>query len=328
MSDLIITNKSDISNIADAVRSQTGDTSLLSLDGIAEQINNLSSIDENTLNALNEAIATKADADNVLYKTSQTLTDEEINQVRDNLCFIGKNVAGQEFTINDETITASSSAEIFGDYENNIATGQWSIAEGSTTIAKGRASHAEGAFTQALSDGTHTEGYQTKATGYWSHAEGEMTLVSSYASHAEGSYTTMPDGSKRYGTASGYASHVEGGGSHASGSASHAEGIATTAAGSCAHSEGRYTIASGNCQHVEGLANIEDTSNAFIHIAGNGTSPTDRSNAYTLDWNGNAWFAGNIEATAIILRSSTEGSTKTFKLTIDDSGELSISENI
>ena len=273
-------------------------------------------------------IANKADISDVLFKTEQTLTDEELAQVRQNLRFIGKNLYGKEYTIDGETMTASDSAEIFGDYTSNIAVGQWSIAEGSGTIAKGRASHAEGAMTQALADGTHTEGYQTKATGYWSHAEGEMTIVSSYASHAEGSYTKMPDGSTRYGTAAGYASHTEGGGCHTTGVASHAEGIGTTANGRCAHVEGTYTIASGKAQHVEGIANIEDTEDKYIHIAGNGTLPTDRSNAYTLDWNGNGWFAGNVEATAIILRSSTEGSTKTFKLTIDDSGTLSITENI
>lgn len=113
----------------------------------------------------------------------------------------------------------------------------------------------------------------------------------------------------------------------ATASCSHAEGLATTASGNQAHAEGRYTIAAGGAQHVEGVANIEDTEGKYIHIAGNG-SFENRSHAYTLDWDGNGWYAGNVECSAIILRSSTEGSTKTFKLTINDSGELSISENI
>jgi hypothetical protein len=266
--------------------------------------------------------------DEALLKTEQELTEDEITQVRSNLKLIGKDVAGQQFTINGETVTASVNAEIFGDYTSNIAVGQWSVAEGSGTVAKGRASHAEGAMTQALMDGTHTEGYGTKATGYWSHAEGEMTVVSSYASHAEGSYCTMPDGSKRYTTAAGYASHSEGGGCHTTGSCAHAEGLASTASGNQSHAEGRYTIASGSAQHVEGVANIEDAEGKYIHIAGNGTLPTDRRNAYTLDWNGNGWYAGTVEATAIILRSSTPESTKTFKITVDDSGTLSVTENI
>ena len=230
---------------------------------------------------------------NYLYKIEQSLTDGEIDQVRKNLRLIGKGVEGLEFVIDGQTYTASPNAEVFGDYENNIAVGQWSVAEGSGTIAKGRASHAEGAYSKALNDGCHVEGYQTEATGYWSHAEGEMTKVTSYASHAEGSYCTLPDGTKRYGTAGGYASHIEGGGCHATGSCSHAEGLATTVSGAQSHAEGRYTIATSGAQHVEGIANIEDAEDKYIHIAGNGTFNA-RSNAHTLDWDGNAWFAGDV----------------------------------
>lgn len=286
----------------------------------------------------------------VLVKSEQKLTDEEIAQVRRNLHLIGKDVEGQQFTIDGTAYTASPNAEIFGDYINNIAIGQWSIAEGSGTVAKGRASHAEGAYSQALQDGAHVEGYQTKATGYWSHAEGEMTTVSSYASHAEGSYCTLPNGTKRYGTASGYASHVEGGGCHTTGSCSHAEGLATTASGAQSHVEGRYTIAAGGAQHVEGIANVEDAEGKYIHIAGNGTFDA-RKNAYTLDWNGLGWFAGGLkiggtgqddtaakevatkeyvdskiplEFDSIILRSAN----KKFALTVSDEGILTTTEII
>ena len=245
------------------------------------------------IHAISDVAELQGALDNALVKTAQTLTDDELGQVRANLKFIGKNVEGQQFTIDGQTVTAAASAEIFGDYDTNIATGQWSIAEGSGTVAKGRASHAEGAFSKALMDGSHVEGYQTEATGYWSHAEGEMTKVTSYASHAEGSYCTMPDGSKRYTTASGYASHAEGGGTLTSGSCAHAEGLATTASGNQAHAEGRYTIAAGGAQHVEGVGNIEDAEGEYIHIAGNG-SFENRNNAHTLDWDGNANFAGDV----------------------------------
>ena len=262
------------------------------------------------ISALNYATTEKADKTEVLFKTEQTLTDAELTQVRKNLKFIGKDVEGQQFVVDGQTLTASPNAEIFGDYETNIAVGQWSIAEGSCTVAKGRVAHAEGAYTQALQDGCHTEGYQTIATGFWSHAEGEMTRVTSYASHAEGSYTKMPDGTTRYGTASGYASHIEGGGCYAQGSCSHAEGLATTAKGGYSHTEGRYTIAGSNNQHVEGVANIEDTAGKYIHIAGNG-SFEERSNAYTLDWSGNAWYQGKIYIGGTSQDNGLEVATKT-----------------
>lgn len=75
-----------------------------------------------------------------------------------------------------------------------------------------------------------------------------------------------------------------------------AEGQATTASSLGAHAEGYYTKASGEFQHVEGKYNIEDTNDVYAHIVGNGTGENARSNAHTLDWDGNAWFAGAIEA--------------------------------
>lgn len=75
---------------------------------------------------------------------------------------------------------------------------------------------------------------------------------------------------------------------------SHAEGNTTIANARYSHTEGYRTIASGENQHVQGKYNIEDTTSTYAHIVGNGTSDTARNNAHTLDWNGNAWFKGNV----------------------------------
>jgi hypothetical protein len=112
----------------------------------------------------------------------------------------------------------------------------------------------------------------------------------------------------------------------ATGTYSHAEGYKTTASGSEAHAEGFGTIASGRYQHVQGKFNIEDIENKYAHIVGNGTASNMLSNAHTLDWEGNAWYAGTVETKAIILNSSTPGSTKKFKVTVDDSGTLTVVE--
>lgn len=58
--------------------------------------------------------------------------------------------------------------------------------------------------------------------------------------------------------------------------------------------EGMSTIASSEYQHVQGKYNIEDSSNTYAHIVGNGTKINARSNAHTLDWSGNAWYAGKV----------------------------------
>lgn len=249
---------------------------------------------DNAIDKINEELGS------VLLKTEQELTDEEKDQVRENLGYIGKAATvGEKVTVDGKEYTVENNAEIFGDYDTNKAIGAWSIAEGSENVAVGKVSHVEGAMNKAIGMGSHVEGVQCTATGYWSHAEGERTQVTSYASHAEGSYTNLPDGTVSYGTASGYASHVEGGGCHTTGSCSHAEGLGSRANGYYSHAEGSFTVANGKAQHVEGIANIEDNENKYIHIAGNGSwengqADPVRSNAHTLDWNGNAWFAGNV----------------------------------
>jgi hypothetical protein len=137
-------------------------------------------------------------------------------------------------------------------------------------VASGEASHAEGVSTFAIGNFSHSEGVQTSAEGKASHAEGG-------SSHAIGDY-----------------SHVEGNNTEAKGASSHAEGENTRANGLCSHAEGYLTFAIGDYQHAQGKNNILDTQNKYAHIVGNGTSDMSRSNAHTLDWEGNAWFAGNI----------------------------------
>lgn len=89
-------------------------------------------------------------------------------------------------------------------------------------------------------------------------------------------------------------STAEGYDTTAGGYCSHAEGYDTTADGDCSHAEGQGTNANFDSQHVQGKYNIEDTESKYAHIVGNGTSKRKRSNAHTLDWEGNAWYAGDV----------------------------------
>ena len=61
------------------------------------------------------------------------------------------------------------------------------------------------------------------------------------------------------------------------------------------------------------------TRGKYAHIVGNGTSRDNRSNAHTLDWDGNAWYAGTLECTGILLTSPN--GTK-YKITVSDDGTL------
>lgn len=75
-----------------------------------------------------------------------------------------------------------------------------------------------------------------------------------------------------------------------------AEGSTTTASGYQSHAEGIYTKASSSYQHAQGKYNIEDTSNKYADIIGNGTSNDARSNAATVSWEGISWSQTDVRA--------------------------------
>lgn len=163
-------------------------------------------------------------------------------------------------------------AEIFNDYEHNTATAKYA----------------------------HAEGYRTTASNENAHAEGDITTASGRSSHAEGVLTT----------ASGMSAHAEGNSTTASGSDAHAEGAGSIASGHFSHAEGYYTQAGSEYQHVQGKCNIIDTYDTYVHIVGNGDSASARSNAHTLDWDGNAWFAGDVYVGSTSGTDKDEGSKK------------------
>lgn len=162
---------------------------------------------------------------------------------------------------------AGPGAEIFNDYrertfatdgtvnQGNVASGEFSHAEGMGTTAVGYASHAEGTRTTANAEASHAEGTGTTASGAAAHAEGSGATASGVYSHAEGVTTT----------ASSFAAHAEGQNVTASGVYSHAEGQHTTASGKAAHAEGSGTTASGNNSHAGGFST---KANAYQFVTG------------------------------------------------------------
>lgn len=182
----------------------------------------------------------------------------------------------------------------------DIGTGSSAI--GIDVIASGINSHAEGSNTIASGSMSHAEGYQTKASGDYSHAEGSWNIASGNYSHAEGVNTI------------------------ASGESSHAEGSWTTASGINSHAEGGSTIASSDNQHVQGIYNIEDTNNKYAHIVGNGEGEDNKSNAHTLDWEGNAWYKGEVYVGG---KSQDDGKKllSTADIYFDENGKLCITIN-
>ena len=160
--------------------------------------------------------------------------------------------------------------EIFNDYQNNIAFGAGSHAEGFSTIANGDCSHAEGDQTRATGAASHAEGSFTNAWGAYAHAEGgadspvvpdtitnESTTEEIIAAQNDAIYNRMA-----FSLAKGDCSHIEGFNNLALGAQSHAEGSEVIASGNSAHAEGSATVASGLNAHAEGGSTIASGKNA------------------------------------------------------------------
>lgn len=136
----------------------------------------------------------------------------------------------------------------------------------------GDCSFAEGYNCTAGGLDAHAEGYYTKANGRYSHAEGNQTTATSDSAHAEGQYT------------------------YASGVGSHSSGIDTYA-----KRRAHFVFGEGNL--LDSVGSTSSDKGQYIEIVGNGTY-SNRSNARTLDWEGNQWLAGNLQAQGL-----TDGTT-------------------
>lgn len=162
-----------------------------------------------------------------------------------------------------------------GTRENGSDIGGSSLAEGVGNIASGYASHAEGISCQSLGSATHAEG------------EGSIAGNGAIGAHAEG-YGTFADNDF-----------------------THAENYITTAKGEASHAQNSGTYANSHDQTTLGSYNVIDTTTTTKHasgaglgyseyaiILGNGTADNARSNALTVDWQGNVMaqgFAGKVE---------------------------------
>lgn len=86
-------------------------------------------------------------------------------------------------------------------------------------------------------------------------------------------------------------------GTNASGAYSSAEGRETQAKGSASHAGGYGTIAGGKNQTVIGKFNIEDTSEEYAFIIGDGENTDSRANLFTVAWDGEVQVDGKKLAT-------------------------------
>ena len=219
--------------------------------------------------------------------------------------------------------TTASGTQAHAEGAATTASGVQSHAEGVSTTASGTQAHAEGSGTRATNASAHSEGSGTEASGLYSHAEGGGTHATGVGSHSEGASTY----------ANGDLSHAEGNSAHANGVASHAEGYNTVANAQYSHVSGQYNVPDDYTNWSEWVANtsyvvgdkrkrtttennetvvkgyvcrtansdssfdsskwVEDSSINYAVIVGNGAY-NNPSNAYSLDWDGNGHFKGDV----------------------------------
>lgn len=224
------------------------------------------------------------------------------------MAFVGENRLSQIFQLIKDTFAASDHRHTsLGSSTSTVLsvdTTYYSVAEGGGTTASGYYSHAEGVGGSATGAQAHSEGASCTASGGQSHAEGTSSTASGTQSHAEG-YNV---------TASGSQAHAEGSMTNASGDQAHTEGSSTSASGDMAHAEGQGTKASSDAQHVEGKYNVEDANGTYAHIIGGGSGNGARKNIHTVDWSGNAIYAGDVTATETIVENNVS-TTVTHNLT-------------
>jgi len=158
--------------------------------------------------------------------------------------------------------TVSDSQSFAAGYQNTVS-GKTASARGQGNNVSGQAAHAEGYNNGVHAQCAHAEGQSNQATGQDSHAEGYRN------------------------TASAFGAHVEGQDNSAAGSVSHVEGYKNRANHTCHHVFGKYNS-------PDPSENAETTYGDYIEIVGNGTADDARSNARTLDWDGNEVLAGKL----------------------------------
>lgn len=166
----------------------------------------------------------------------------------------------------------------------NTASGNYSTAFGNTTTASGISSFATGTNTEASNNNSVAEGNYAIADGRNAHAAGEYTRANGRATFVRGranvlnTTTIFPEwaAETEYTQYDRVKVTTE----------SNGETVVTLYMCTTSHT----STSTFDSSKWEDVTDYKD----FADIVGNGRNGTDRSNAYALDWNGNAYFKGDV----------------------------------
>lgn len=221
---------------------------------------------------------------------------------------IGATVGGGESnsaTDRDATVgggrsnVASGAFSFVGGGESNTASGgESSIGGGRSNTASGISATVGGGYLNEAGGQTDTIG------GGWGNVTGsnqyvtpqENTIGGGYLNEARGKWATVGGGymnkaTRNYATVSGGSNNTASSDGSAVGG-----GEYNTASGVNAFVVGDHNNANSGNGFVFGKYNQSYSGAFYAELVGNGTDENNRSNARKLDWNGNEWLAGRINA--------------------------------
>lgn len=249
---------------------------------------------DTTLKEINSSIGGKANTNEIPTKVSQLQNDsgyqtksEVATAVSDGAKNKVDKVDGKGLSTNDFT-TAEKNKLANIDDNATATTVDSELSDTSTNPVQNKVVKAEldkkaptanPVFTGSISmgrDADYSVGENSMAIGNAVSASGKNSFVTGTEAHAKG-----------------ISSYASGGYCYSNGDYSHSEGYRTSASGKGSHAEGYGTQAASDYQHVQGKCNVEDTESKYAHIVGGGTLK-ERKNIHTIDWDGNAEYAGDV----------------------------------
>lgn len=294
MSELIIASKEDITNIADAVRSKTGSTSLLSLDGIADEINNLSLSDDGGISVQADWQQNDETALDYIKNRTHWIENSYVVALPETELEV-RNGSVDLYEVEVSGLTPNAHCVITIDgvsYESTAVQGtfnayEWYVIGNGKLIGQGDngSSLPFGIFIDKYNENymqldSNVSGsikLKIEVVGEYVHKIPDIYLPDKIGINGTGTYSEVfnnLDDNKASGdyshaenfktTASGYASHAEGLNTISSGYGSHASGANTIAKGAYARSGGYYTEANGSQSSAEGEGTVASGKNQHV----------------------------------------------------------------
>ena len=225
-------------------------------------------------------------------------------------------------------MSTASGAASHAEGHSTIASGKYSHAEGNGTTASGRCSHASGHYTRALGSKSFVAGTGTVSS------EGSSTVLGSYNIYEQPTYTysgiintfTVSTNNVYYCSRSFSFDTTSGNFTLDSPTTVYfpagvrlkgyyfSESI-TSSSIHFQYGAVKYTgtsqlkITEGFCE-LKSAKYSELEKYKYAQIIGNGFGDAARSNAYTLDWLGNAWYSGDVYVGSTSGTNKDEGSKK------------------